>query len=310
MIIMAEEEKIELPPEDSQVEISLSDDKEEPKGEQKAAEPDEREVALSELKQQLDAARKQAAMAQQAKQQAEAYAKKQAEAAYSAQSEASENQYRVIINAINASEQAASNAERAYADAMASGDYAAAAKVQRDMARIESQLTQFNSAKAELEERAQYQQAEGRVPDPTQQYEAQPQEYVDPVEAAARTLSPKSADWIRAHPEMLNQIPKLRAAHEYAINVKGIVSESPEYFSFIENELGVGGKSAQPKKAVASTPVTSSASYSSSRGGNDTMVLSAAEVEQAMLNEPDLPKQKALEIYARNKKALIKEGRM
>ncbi len=170
-------------------------------------------------------------------------------------------------------------------------------------------MTQFENAKAELEERAQYQQTEGRVPDPTPQYEAQPQEYLDPVEAAARTLSPKSADWIRAHPDMINHIPKLRAAHQYAVDVKGIVSESPEYFSFLENEMGIS-KGNQQKKAVASTPVTSSASYSSSRGGNDTMVLSAAEVEQAMLNEPDLPKQKALEIYARNKQALIKEGRM
>ena len=309
MIIMAEEEKIELPPEDSQIEISLSDDKEDLKGERKGAEPDEREVALSELKQQLDAARKQAAMAQQAKQQAEQYARKQAEAAYSAKSEASENQYRVIINAINASEQAAENTERALADALAAGDYAQVGKLQSHIAKIQSQLTQFESAKAELEEKAQYQQTEGRVPDPAPQYEAQPQEYLDPVEAAARTLSPKSADWIRAHPDMINHIPKLRAAHQYAVDVKGIVSESPEYFNFLENEMGVS-KGNQPKKAVASTPVTSSASYSSSRGGNDTMVLSAAEVEQAMLNEPDLPKQKALEIYARNKKALIKEGRM
>lgn len=309
MIIMAEEEKIELPPEDSQIEVSIAEDKEAPKDGQKGGEPDEREVALSELKQQLDAARKQAAMAQQAKQQAENYARKQAEAAQYAQSEASENQYRVIINAINASEQETQNAERALADALASGDYATVAKLQSQIAKIQSRLTQFENAKAELEERAQYQQTEGRVPDPAPQYEAQPQEYLDPVEAAARTLSPKSADWIRAHPDMINHIPKLRAAHQYAVDVKGIVSESPEYFSFLENEMGIG-KGNQQKKAVASTPVTSSASYSSSRGGNDTMVLSAAEVEQAMLNEPDLPKQKALEIYARNKQALIKEGRM
>lgn len=306
---MAEEEKIELPPEDSQIEVSIAEDKEAPKDGQKSNEPDEREVALSELKQQLDAARKQAAMAQQAKQQAENYARKQAEAAQYAQSEASENQYRVIINAINASEQETQNAERALADALASGDYATVAKLQSQIAKIQSRLTQFENAKAELEERAQYQQTEGRVPDPTPQYEAQPQEYIDPVEAAARTLSPKSADWIRAHPDMINHIPKLRAAHQYAVDVKGIVSESPEYFSFLENEMGIS-KGNQQKKAVASTPVTSSASYSSSRGGNDTMVLSAAEVEQAMLNEPDLPKQKALEIYARNKQALIKEGRM
>ncbi len=126
---MAEEEKIELPPEDSQIEVSIAEDKEAPKDGQKGGEPDEREVALSELKQQLDAARKQAAMAQQAKQQAENYARKQAEVAQYAQSEASENQYRVIINAINASEQETQNAERALADALASGDYATGAKL-------------------------------------------------------------------------------------------------------------------------------------------------------------------------------------
>jgi len=307
---MADEEEVTLPPEEAEVTVSLSDEKEPVKEAKQGPESDEREIALSELRQQLDAARQQAAHAQQAKQQAEQYAKQQAERAYTAQSEASENQYRTIINAINASEQAAENAERALADALAAGDYAQVGKIQSHIARIQSQLTQFESAKGELEERAQYQRAEGRVPEPVQQYQPQPQVPQDPVAMLASQLSPKSATWLRSHPELANHVPKLKAAHEYAVNIKGIKVESPEYFSFIEQELGVGGKAAQPKKPAASTPVTSSASYSSTRGGNTSMVLSAAEVEQAILNEPDLPRQKALEAYARNKQALIKEGRL
>jgi hypothetical protein len=40
------------------------------------------------------------------------------------------------------------------------------------------------------------------------------------------------------------------------------------------------------------------------------MTLSAAEVEQALLIDPDLPREKAIEQYARNKAALIREGKM
>lgn len=298
---MVEEETIELPDADAPVEISVADEKEPAKSEEKV---DEREVALSEMRAQLEAAKKQASDAQHMRAQAEAYAKKQAELATSAKSEATENQYRVILNAINAHEQTAANAERALADALASGDYATVAKVQSQIAKIQSQLTQFEQAKGELEEMAQYRQAEGRVPEPAPTY----QPPVDPIEAVASRLSPKSAQWIRTHPEMVNKIPQLKAAHESAVHLKGITAESPEYFAYIENELGISAKT--PKKPAASTPVTSAASYSASRGGNDTMTLSSAEVEQALLNEPDLPRQKALEMYARNKQALIREGRL
>lgn len=301
---MAEEEKIELPDEDAPVEVSVADEKEPASEPEKSAEPDEREVALSEMRAQLESAKRQAAEAHNMRQQAEAYARKQAEMATSAKSEASENQYRVILNAINAHEQTAANAERALADALAAGDYATVAKVQSHIAKIQSQLTQFENAKDELEQMAQYRQVEGRVPDPTPQYQA-PQ---DPLEAVASRLSPKSAQWMRSHPDMVNKIPQLKAAHEAAVHLEGISVESPEYFAYIEGKLGLGNKT--PKKPIASTPVTSSASYSATRGGNDSMTLSAAEVEQAILNEPDLPRQKALEAYARNKAALIKEGRL
>jgi hypothetical protein len=40
------------------------------------------------------------------------------------------------------------------------------------------------------------------------------------------------------------------------------------------------------------------------------MTLSAAEVEQAMLNEPEMSREKAIEAYARSKAQLIREGKL
>jgi hypothetical protein len=40
------------------------------------------------------------------------------------------------------------------------------------------------------------------------------------------------------------------------------------------------------------------------------MTLSPSEVEFAIINEPNLPREKALEVYARSKAQLIKEGKM
>jgi hypothetical protein len=108
-------------------------------------------------------------------------------------------------------------------------------------------------------------------------------------------------------------VDKLTAAHQAAISLEGIEVETPEYFRYVEEKLGLSTPQKAPnKKIMASAPVQSSSSMSSSRsvGNGSTMILSPAEVEQAVLNEPDLPRDKALEVYARNKAALIREGKL
>jgi hypothetical protein len=232
---------------------------------------------------------------------------------------------RIILNAIDATEQAASAAERDYADAMAAGDYAAAAKAQRMMAQAESHLLQLNNGKQKLEETLQA-PTEGRVVEP-ELPRFEPQIQPDPVEMYASRLTPKSADWLRRNPTAVDKIPRLTRAHQDALE-DGIEAESPEYFSYIEQRLGI---SSQPReeyreparetprepaqssrKSVASAPVSSSASgisSNSSRNAN-TMVLSPAEVEMAILAEPELSRDKAIESYARNKAYLIKTGKL
>lgn len=269
---------------------------------------DEREAALNSMKAQLEAVKKQADQERIARQRAEQYAYQQAQNAQYAQAEAATSTLRGVQNAIDATEQTALAAERAYADAMAAGDYNLAAKCQRAMAAAETQIGQLLDQKRNIENYMQT--TEGRVQEPQYQAPTQPQPPQDPVEALASRLSPKSAEWLRAHPEAAYKSNKLVAAHQAAVELEGITPETPEYFAFVERTLGIG-KAAPSRKAMASAPVSSASSPLSSRSsGGNSMVLSAAEVEQAILMEPDLPRDKAIESYAKAKAALIREGKM
>lgn len=315
-------ESVEIPAEEAQQSVEVSFD-DEPKAEKRAErqaeaprateEVDDREQQLIEIKRQYEEQKRRAEAERNARQQAEAYAYEQAQKAQYAQYDAEGNRLQTYINAIEATEQAASNAERAYADAMASGDYAAAGRAQRAMASAEAHLLRLQNEKSQAEQYIESLRTEGRVQAPPRQtFDPAPHDQ-DPVEMMAARLTPKSAAWLRAHPEAANNVSKLTAAHSSAVEFEGLKPETPEYFRYVEEKLGITPpQKAAPKKVMASAPVQSSSSMSSSRSGGNgsTMVLSPAEVEQAVLNEPDLPREKALEVYARSKAALIREGKL
>jgi len=315
-------ESVEIPAEEAaqSVEVSLNDEpKAEKRSERQAAPPsvnddvDDREQQLIEIKRQYEEQKRRAEAERHARQQAEQYAYEQTQKAQYAQYDAEGNRLQTYINAIEATEQAASNAERAYADAMASGDYAAAGRAQRAMASAEAHLLRLQNEKAQAEQYIESLRTEGRVQAPPRQtFDPAPQNQ-DPLEQMASRLTPKSAAWLRAHPEAAGQVEKLTAAHASAVQFEGLTPETPEYFRYVEEKLGLTPPQKAPaKKIMASAPVQSSSSMSSSRSGSNgsTMILSPAEVEQAVLNEPDLPRDKALEVYARNKAALIREGKL
>ncbi len=290
---------------------------------------DEREKALNELKRQYEHQKKIAQAEREARQQAEAYAKQQAQQIGYARNEVQDSNLKIILNAIDATEQAAANAERDYAAAMAAGDFAQAARAQRMMSQAEAHLLQLQNGKQRIEESLQ-EPTEGSV------YEQQvpsfePNIPQDPVEMYASRLQPKSAQWLREHPDAVNKIGKLTRAHQDAVE-DGITAESPEYFRFIESRLGIStepaydgneepvgyeqptrasSNTAPPKKSVPSAPVSSAATAVSPRSGQqNTMTLRADEVEFALMAEPDMPRDKAIETYARNKAALIKAGKL
>jgi hypothetical protein len=108
----------------------------------------------------------------------------------------------------------------------------------------------------------------------------------------------------------------------------GIPAESPEYFRYIEARLGYDSQPAyhndpEPEPAPVqrqatshkrpdmSAPVTSSASSISPRSSSpNSVVLNSDQVEMAILAFPDMPREKAIESYARNMAALIREGKL
>lgn len=285
---------------------------------------DEREKQIEEMRRQYEHQRRVAEAEREARRRAENFAREQAQNAQYAQTNVQASNLRVIQNAIDATEAATASAKRDYADAMAAGDWNAAAEAQAAIAQAAAQLLQLQNGKARLEETLQP-LSEGKIEAPPIP-DFTPQLPQDPVESYAERLTPKSAAWLRAHPQVVQKVGKLTRAHQDAVE-DGIVPESPEYFEFIENRLGISGQQpeiseeparesvrqpAPTKKQMASAPVTNSGSPVSGRNGanGNTMTLSAAEVEMAILNEPTLPRDKAIEVYARSKMELIRAGKM
>ena len=75
--------------------------------------------------------------------------------------------------------------------------------------------------------------------------------HADPVvEGVASALGPKSADWIRAHPEYARDIKLLnlmKAKHYEVVAELGdeaANNETPEYFAAVEKKLGIGARKA------------------------------------------------------------------
>jgi hypothetical protein len=139
------------------------------------------------------------------------------------------NQLETIENGISQVESDIAQAEAAYARAFEAGDGAAMARAQRAISRGEAHLVQLGEARDSLRSGARRQ--------PTQ--EPPPRRApVDPVEAAivAGRMSPRSAEWIRAHPDCITDPAKnkrMLAAH-YAAVADGIEVDSDDYFERIE----------------------------------------------------------------------------
>lgn len=189
----------------------------------------------------------------------------------------------------------------AYSAAMASGDFDQAADIQAKMGRNSAERLNLEGGKFAIEN-----QQPSRPAATTS---------TDPVEAMASGLTPKSAQWVRAHPEFARDPDKTNlmiAAHYKALANK-LPNESPEYYAFVEKELGIGHSDARPA-ATAGTDVSvepalsaaatttqrrdtqpSAAPASRGTGSTRRVTLSKQEVEAARISGI------SNEEYARNK---------
>jgi hypothetical protein len=194
--------------------------------------------------------------------------------------------------------------------AMASGDYSAAADAQEAMADAKAKLLQLENGRAALQEQAK-----------NPRIHPQQIPVYDPVETLASQLSPRSAAWVRAHPEFARNerlTQKMIAAHNL-VTADGMQPDTDEYFETVERILGVQAPAAsvaaaeapmsaaaapaQRRSSPAAAPV--SRSGTGTGGGSPNVVrLSADEREMAKMMGM------TAEEYARNKLALIKDGKL
>lgn len=160
-----------------------------------------------------------------------------------------DSQLDTVLSGIQAAEAEATAAERDFIAAVEAGDAMAQARAQRKMSASEVRIQRLNEAKGDLEET--------KTAKPVQRTEARTeprQPAHDPVEQVIINgkVPPKSAQWLRAHPDCITDPKKnarMMAAHNLAI-AEDIPVESDEYFALIEKT--VGGAKAEPAPRVES----------------------------------------------------------
>jgi len=151
-------------------------------------------------------------------------------------------------------------------------------------------------------------------------YEAQIKAPVaNKVEALAAQLTPKSAEWVRNNPDVVNderRAKRLERAHFDALD-DGIQPDSPDYFNFLENRLNINKAPVRQEAAMseasestsgrrASAPPAAPVSRSGTGTGGRPNVVTLSRAEQEAARDMGMtPKE-----YAQNKVALQKAGRM
>jgi DNA-binding protein YbaB len=248
------------------------------------------------LRQQLEAKQREAEDARKARIEAENLARQREFEAKNAVVYAQDSQITAFDNAIAGFERDAEMLEERAAAALERGEYQAAAKIQREMAKIESKLEFLNKGKFDLQEKLEVQR-QNLTPPERIVYEGPK----DPVEAYIQNLAPVAKDWIRAHPEVVTDdtLRNLMTGAHYEALGMGLKPNTQEYFGHIENKLGYGdgGTVYQPemqqraeptpqyrpqgRTPMASAPVSRSASPTVSRNGNRMSVTLTPAMREA-----------------------------
>jgi len=288
-----EEELIVELPEEHKDEIKVEVAESEPV----EAGPSDADLALKHLKEQLEAANR-------ARVEAEYRAQESDRQAQKADMNTQQANLYTISSAIDAQKREVEIQKATLAAALSNGDHQQAAEIQYAMSETSSRLQQLQLGKEALEK-------EIKNP-PQKQYQAP----VDPVEQFASQLSPRSAAWVRAHPQCVTD-PRLQqkmiAAHNIAV-ADGIPADSDDYFQFVEDTLKISPKRQEAQESAmsdASAPVqrrtappATPVSRSGTGTGRQTARLTKEEAEMAkMMGQTP-------EEYAKKKLELIAEGRI
>jgi len=253
---------------------------------------DEEPEYVTDLKRQIEAER----AGRQAAEQKLHYAAREI---HHARGEVEDTNLQLVVNAIDTVSRDLEMMKQAHTYAMQQGDFARATDLQAEMSSHSAKLLQLENGKQAMENAPR--QPEPQLPP------------ADPVEDFASRLSPRSADWVRRHPEFVRD-PRLNAkmiaAHNLAV-ADGIPTDTDDYFAAIEETLKVTPKNDTDDQYAAkavrrrdAAPAAAPANRGNQSASSNVVRLSAQEREMAemMGMKP--------EEYAKNKVALKKEGKI
>lgn len=248
----------------------------------------------------------------------------------SSRTEITETRISTVEQGLAAAQTEAGAAKAEYIAAQEAGDWKRAADAQERIAAAQARIVRLDEAKSDLEiAKAQPARTE------TRQTEQRAPVHTDPVEAFLAQRSPKTQEWLRAHPDEARALAlgtdsrraaKINAADNDAV-AEGFQRDTPEYFAHVEKFLGMGsangassGKTPQRRSSAPVAPVNGSAGGAS--GGGDTVKLTQGEANAAndgtlVWNYDDPSPQKKFkkgdpignQEMARRKLAMQKEGR-
>lgn len=200
-----------------------------------------------------------------------------------------ETKVALVANAIDTVRQSNEIAKANYKAAMANGDYEAAGQYQEEIATHAAKLLQLENGKAALE---------AAPPRP------QPSRPADPVEALAQQLTPRSADWVRKHPQFATDqrlFQKMIAAHNLAV-ADGHAADSDEYFAAVEETLKLRQAATQQEEPRRNAAPPAAPVSRETRSNVVRLTPEQREMAAMMQMTP--------EEYAKNMMALKKEGRL
>lgn len=289
---MADKEEIEIeiddkiddkiPEKEIEVETKKSDDVQ-----------DEGKAAQQALQDQLDLFRKEQARDRAARIAAEQRAEQAEKLVDSSRRDA-------LTNAIGLVESEIAQVSAAYKSALEAGDFEAAAKAQREIARHEARLVTLEDGKTALEDQSRMGGAKKPLFSDVQDE--------DPVEMYLSKLSPRSQDYLRRNMSFVTdprQNKRMMSAH-YEAEAEGFVPDSDAYFDFIDKKMGVQDAKTPVKahsRAAPAAPVSRNThAANGDLGGKKVVKLTSSEVATA----------EALGLttaeYARRKIALQEQG--
>jgi len=250
--------------------------------------PDE---GIEDLKKSIEAQKRMVAEAQRARAEAEKRAYEAQVLAQQKSHEALEANYYSVVGAIKNISDYDQQLLAQLSEAKSMGDYNREAEIQRELIQNARRLQDLERGRDAFEE--QRKQPVQPVPPPQ----------IDQIEAWASRLSPQSGDWLRRNRDHL-QAPnsdKLVLAAHYKATANGLKVDTPDYFAFVEEEVGIRNRASRrddyEEDETEVSPLSSSSNSAPrrsvsppsapvSRGGTrkGTINLSSAEREAAKIS--------------------------